>query len=57
MEDHLKNSERLEHEWSSLADYVPDQCDIEMGKLNASKNRYPSILPCKLSSLGYVNIS
>ncbi|XP_067935891.1 receptor-type tyrosine-protein phosphatase N2-like isoform X2 [Watersipora subatra] len=45
MEDHLKNSKRLEEEWSALESYVPDECDIEVGKLNPSSNRYPSVLP------------
>lgn len=48
MEDHLKNTERLEQEWTALCNYTPDQCDMEAGKLNPTRNRYPSILPCKM---------
>ena len=48
MEDHLKNTERLEQEWTALCNYTPDQCDVEAGKLNPTRNRYPSILPCRL---------
>ena len=48
MEDHLKNTERLEQEWTALCNYTPDQCDVEAGKLNPTRNRYPSILPCKI---------
>jgi len=49
MEDHLKNTQRLEQEWRALTDYVPDQRDVEAANLpaNKTKNRYPNVLPCK----------
>ncbi|KAF6035477.1 PTPRN2 [Bugula neritina] len=45
MESHLKNSKKLDEEWTALESYVPDRCDVESGKLHPSKNRYPTILP------------
>ena len=47
MEDHLKNKSRLEHEWEALCAYEADPCATiaALQKMNANKNRYPTILP------------
>lgn len=47
MEEHVRNADKLSDEWAALEKYVPDDCDIEAGKLNPELNRYPTILPCK----------
>lgn len=47
MEDHLKNKDRLAKEWEALCAYEVDPCSTTAALLpqNASKNRYPDVLP------------
>lgn len=47
MEDHLKNKDRLDHEWEGLLSYEADPCSTAAALLpkNKSRNRYIDILP------------
>ncbi|KAL1137755.1 hypothetical protein AAG570_009451 [Ranatra chinensis] len=47
MEEHLKNKEKLESEWTALCAYEADPCATTIAQRpeNEKKNRYPNALP------------
>jgi hypothetical protein len=50
MEEHLNDKSGIEKDWEALTSYLPDVCCHEIANLpiNAAKNRYSNVLPCKL---------
>ena len=49
MEQHLNDKSGIEKDWDGLVHYEPDFVGNEVAKLsiNAQKNRFSDILPCK----------
>ncbi|KAI5711033.1 hypothetical protein M8J75_013537 [Diaphorina citri] len=47
MEDHLKNKDRLDTEWTALCAYEAEPCSVAIAQLpdNSKKNRYVNALP------------
>ncbi|RZF34997.1 hypothetical protein LSTR_LSTR015400 [Laodelphax striatellus] len=70
MEDHLRNKDRLEQEWTALCAYEAEPCATAIAQRpeNASKNRYVNALPydharvilnelCNFGNSDYINAS
>lgn len=50
MEDHLKNQEKLDEEWSGMCAYEAEDVTTvtAVAQNNVRKNRFPDALPCEL---------
>lgn len=45
MEEHLKNTDKLDEEWAALCSYEPDPCSTAIAEAQGNSNRTDAALP------------